>query len=359
MLLAIPLLLPPLIGVKGIAPANALGFPGFVYIMTNDPAGNHVLAYARGADGSLTPQGSFATNGLGTGRGLGNQGGLVLSLGGQFLLAVNAGNDKITVFSVTPTGLTFTDIADSGGIMPISIAVNGNLVYVLDTSNIAGFHLSDTGKLSPIPGSAKSLSGTGPAQISFDPTGAVLVVTEKTTSTIDTFTVDSQGVASGPFQTKSSGTTPFGFAFTNSGHLIVSEAAGTATSNGSTLSSYAVSLSGGLTTISASIPDSQLAACWVVVTNNGRFAYTTNTHSGTISSYTITGTGTLSILNPTAISGLGGPLDMALSQNSRFLYVFNSMDHTIQGFTIDQNGNLASLTTVTGIPTGADGLAAL
>jgi hypothetical protein len=54
----------------------AAGEPGMVYTATNGAAGNEILRYARGADGSLAPADSTATGGLGTGTGLGNQGGL-------------------------------------------------------------------------------------------------------------------------------------------------------------------------------------------------------------------------------------------------------------------------------------------
>src|SRR5687768_14472054 len=64
---------------------------GVVYTLSNASTGNAVLMFARAADGSLTPAGSFATGGLGTGGGLGSQGALILARGGQLLFAVNAG----------------------------------------------------------------------------------------------------------------------------------------------------------------------------------------------------------------------------------------------------------------------------
>ena len=40
---------------------------GAVYTLTNAPAGNEVLVYNRSSHGSLALQGSYATNGLGSG----------------------------------------------------------------------------------------------------------------------------------------------------------------------------------------------------------------------------------------------------------------------------------------------------
>ena len=82
------------------------------------------------------------------------------------------------------------------------------------TDEITGFTVGADGMLTPIPGSTQSLSAanTGPAQVSFNADGDVLVVTEKATSLIDTFTVGSDGVAVPANTFASSGMTPFGFA---------------------------------------------------------------------------------------------------------------------------------------------------
>jgi hypothetical protein len=44
---------------------------GAVFTLSNSAAGNAVIAFGRSADGSLSPAGSFATLGKGTGAGLG------------------------------------------------------------------------------------------------------------------------------------------------------------------------------------------------------------------------------------------------------------------------------------------------
>ncbi len=72
----------------------------------------------------------------------------------------------------------------SGGTMPLSVTIHGNIVYVVNgggSGNISGFTMSSRGVLSPIAGSTLPLSSSaaGPAQISFSPNGRVLVVTEK------------------------------------------------------------------------------------------------------------------------------------------------------------------------------------
>jgi 6-phosphogluconolactonase (cycloisomerase 2 family) len=341
------------------------GSAGAVYIMTNNSSSNSVLVYSRAADGTLAWTGTFATNGLGaTGLTGSNQGGLALSKDGNTLVVVNAGSNDISVFHVNNNALILTDKIGSGGIFPISVTIHENWVYVLSTGgangagNIAGFYLSDNGQLSPISGSVKPLSGiTAPAQISFNPTGSVLAVTEKSTSLIDIYLVDSKGIATGPTTNQSSGNTPFGFAFDNKGQIIVSEAAGGPTGT-SAVSSYSLSNTGDLSTISGSVPDTQQAACWLVVTGNGRYAYTANAHSGTISSYAIAANGEITLLQAVAANTGAGNLDLALTRNSGFLYQFINASHTIEGFSVNSDGSLSLIATVTGVPAGADGLAA-
>ena len=48
-----------------------------------------------------------------------------------------------------------------------------------------------------------------PAEIAFNPDGDILVVTEKSTNIIDTYKVDSNGIANGPITHASNGPTPF------------------------------------------------------------------------------------------------------------------------------------------------------
>jgi hypothetical protein len=43
---------------RAAATVDAADAPGAVYALTNAPAGNAVLVYNRGGDGSLTPAGS-------------------------------------------------------------------------------------------------------------------------------------------------------------------------------------------------------------------------------------------------------------------------------------------------------------
>ncbi|MBA3944218.1 MAG: beta-propeller fold lactonase family protein [Herpetosiphonaceae bacterium] len=364
-LFALMLVVPTFVLNTGSASA-ATPTVGAVYTLTNATTGNAVVVFKRAADGSLTLKNTVATGGLGTGAGLGSEGALVLGEDKQWLFAVNAGSNTVSVFAIGVDGLHLTQTIASGGVTPISIAVHGELMYVLNaggTGNITGFTQNEEGFLAPLPASTRPLStaAAGPAQIAFNPAGTVLVVTEKTTNSIDTYTIDNNSIANGPIVTPSSGMTPFGFAWTKRGQLLVSEASGGNT-NASAASSYQVHDNGSIHAISASVPTHQTAACWLVATDNSRYAYTANAGSGTISGYSVGSNGSLSLLNSDGITGVTGanshPIDMALSRFSHYLYVLNSGNSTISVFAVQTNGSLLPLNGVSGLALSVSGLAA-
>jgi 6-phosphogluconolactonase (cycloisomerase 2 family) len=346
-------------GITSPATAASQSAFGAVYTMTNAASGNEVLVYDRASDGSLSYQGAYATDGLGSGAGLGSQSSVTLSHHNHWLFAVNAGSNQISSFAVTETGLQLVDVVNSGGILPTSLTTYKDWLYVLNaggSGNISGFTVGQDGSLSPIAGSTQPLSNGGAgaapavAQIAFSSDGSTLAVTEKSTSLIDIYAVEN-GLADAPALNPSAGATPFGFAFDRHNHAIVSEASGS-------VSSYHID-NGQLSVISPAVGNTQVAACWIAISNNGRYAYTTNAGSGTISSYQIAEDGALTLLNPTAgVTGAGSsPVDMAFSNNGQTLYALANGAHTISIFGMNSDGSLASQGTVS-VPVGVVGLAA-
>jgi 6-phosphogluconolactonase (cycloisomerase 2 family) len=153
--------------------------------------------------------------------------------------------------------------------------------------------------------------------------------------------------------------TPFGFSFNNSNFLIVSEAFGGAP-NLAAVSSYSSDGAGSLSVISGSVPNSQTASCWIVITNDGGLAIVSNTGNGTISTYRVDATGMLTLVNPVAADlGLkSAPRDMALSVNGQFSYVQTDGGESVAAFSIEQDGTLTPIGTVGGLPFGAQGIVA-
>jgi 6-phosphogluconolactonase (cycloisomerase 2 family) len=351
-----------------IQPGRAAGPSGDVYVMTNQSSGNSVMVFHRDAAGMLTFSATFASGGNGAGTGadpLGSQGALVLSEDQRLLFAVNAGSDSVSVFAVRGDRLKLLDTVPSGGAMPVSLAVQHGLVYVLNaagTPNISGFFIDpETNRLAPLEGSTQDLPGgaaAAPAEVSFTPDGSALVVTEKGTSSIATFALDKGRPAAG-VSFPSSGATPFGFSFGHDDVLIVSDAAG-GPAGTAAVSSYAVDEGGNVAVISPALGDTQKAACWLVVPRNGRFAYTANAASNSISQYGVSEDGNLTLLDAVAAStGTGStPTDMALSGNSHFLYTRDGGKGAVSGFRIGADGALTPIATAAGVPAGSQGIAA-
>jgi 6-phosphogluconolactonase len=339
---------------------------GFVYTLSNQTTGNKVMAYRRAADGLLTYTASYDAGGNGSGGGLGNQGAVVITNGDDdnVLLAVNAGSNTISSFKITGNGLNLKSTVNSGGERPVSISQHGNLVYVLNaggTGNISGFRLGENNKLIPLSNSTKPLSSSasGAAQVSFVRNGRVLVVTEKATNKIVTYTVNEWGRPGIMHSVSAASNTPFGFAPGRFGNIYVSEAVGGAP-NGSNVSSYRIGFDGSITLTQGPVATGQTAACWVVLTENGRNIYTTNTASNTLSLYDVYSySGNIKLSQSIAATSGAGPIDAALSDNSKYLYILNGAGHSISGYRVANDGSLTAIQqTVTDLPVGTNGLAA-
>jgi 6-phosphogluconolactonase (cycloisomerase 2 family) len=341
------------------APAGASDDRGAVYALSNASSGNAVLVYERGPGGALSAAVSYATGGLGSGGGLGSQGAVTLSHNGRFLLAVNAGSNSISTFAVRDDGLELRDVESSGGVRPTSVAERHGLVYVLNAgvpNSIAGFRLDSKGALTPIAGSVRALAAdqTMPSQIAIAPDGDALVVTERATSSIMTWELGKDGVPGASFVFASGGAGPFGFAFGRRDTFVMSDAVGASGASSYRLDSAQVQ------TVSPLVPSMRTAACWTVVTENGRYAYVTNGGTGDITGLRIDKDGAISLLSPDAIDATvgGAATDAALSEGSRSLYVRNGALAKIDAFRVGDDGALTHVGVVDGLPASAGGLAA-
>ena len=168
----------------------------------------------------------------------------MLSGDGAWLLVANAGSDELSLFAVEDEGLRLADRVASGGTMPTSVAVHGDLVYVLNNgivdrsaasgSRAAGsrrWRFDAAAERRPTPTARRSPSARD---------GRTLVVTERGTDSISAFAVDERGYRRrGRRRSRPPGKTPYGFDFAGDGALIVTEAFGGAV-GAAAASSYAL-----------------------------------------------------------------------------------------------------------------------
>ena len=333
--------------------------PGAVFALTNAASGNAVVMYSRGGDGSLTPAGTFSSGGLGTGGGISSQNAIIVSDDQRIVFAVNPGSHSISSFIIRPDGLELADTASSGGTNPTSLAFQQGRLYVLNAgvpNSVSGFNVDRKGQITAIPGATRPLSAanTNPAQVGISDDGDALIVTERAGNLLDVYAIDTDGQLTGPFVYPSAGPVPFGFAIDKRNTLFVSEAGA-----GGGAASYRIGDDASLAVVSGTQMTGQRAACWAVVTPNGRYGYVTNAGTGTISGFRIGTDGSASLLNVdgvTAVTG-GNPTDVALSHNGQYMYVRVGSLGRIAVFAINADGSLTSLAPLFGTPLLA-GLAA-
>jgi 6-phosphogluconolactonase (cycloisomerase 2 family) len=335
---------------------------GAVFALTDNPAGNAVVAYHRGAGGTLTPAGSYPTKGLGgvlSGSVVdhtASQGALAYDAARGLLLAVNPGSNTVSVFRVYGDRLLLRQVLPSGGDFPVSLTVHGDRAYVLNAlggGSVYGYRVS-SGGLAPLPGSYRALGlGTTPAsaftatpgQVTFTPDGGQLLVTTKATGNdVDVFAVGPDGrLSASPRVNALPGDVPFDAAFTPSGQVVLTEAGPNA------VATFTLARNGVLTQLAAA-GTGQMATCWVV--SAGRYFYVSNAGSGSESGYQVGWSGGLTALGNTATNA--GTVDAAATASGRFLYVQTGGAGIVDEFAVGAGGALSPIGSVT-VPGGAGG----
>lgn len=365
--LALAVTVPALLAAPAQAtPVDQSGSPAPVFVQTDNVAGNTVVAYDRAADGTLEQAGVYRTGGNGgalTGAVvdlLASQGSLAYDRAAGLLYAVNAGSDTVTVFAVHGDRLQRRQVINSGGTFPVSIAVRGNVLYVLnarDGGSVQGF-LRFGQALVRVPAwhRALGLDPTAtpefthtPGQVAFTPDGDQLVVTTKANgSNIDVFAIDRfGGLAAHPVVNADPGQVPFATSFDATGHLIVAEAA-------NAVASFTVNPDGTLTLVDRQATG-QAATCWIV--RNGSDFYAANAGSGSLSGYRDDGTGALAALGNTPTDA--GTVDGAVSSDGRNLYEQTGAHGIVDEFAIGSDGSLTQVGAIT-VPgaVGGEGIVA-
>ena len=346
------------VGASGAAQAGPGG--SYVYTESNQTSvdgGNSVLAFWVTGGGTLASIGSFPTGGDGTGAGLGSQGAVTLADDGHALLVVNAASNTVSYFRILSNGTPWlVDAAPSRGSDPVSVAAHGRWVVVLNQgSNTVGSLVLTGHALVPSSRAAVELSSAAatPVQIGFTPSGAHVIVTEKVSSSIDTFNVSSDGRLTGLRHTVSTGTAPYGFGFSAGGQAIVSDAGGGA-GGVSAATSYRVGAAGELHPISE-VGESQAAACWLVVNGAGTRAYLANAGSGTVSSYNIGPGGRLTLRSDIAATVGVHPIDEV--PGGGWFFVLTTTE--IASAPVSSSGDLGVVNeaAANGLPASATGLA--
>ena len=350
------------------APAVSFGGASHaVFVQTDNPSGNRVVAYHRAPDGVLSQAGTYATGGLGgilAGSAvdhLASQGSLSYDPRHSLLYAVNAGSDSVAVFAVTGDRLALRQVLGSGGSFPVSVATRGDLVYVLNAlggGRLQGFRVLGGG-LVPIPGSGRALGldptaspqfTNTPGQVAFTPDGSQLIVTTKANGNdIDVFGVRFDGqLSAAPVVNSEPGTVPFAISFDFYDHLVIAE------SGTNALATFALAASGTASLIDA-VPTGASATCWVAPA--GPFLFASNAGSASESGYLSSFGGKLVLLGAAATDA--GTVDASAAAGGRFLYVQAGRAGIVDEYAVGAGASLTEIGSVT-VPgaVGGEGIVA-
>ncbi len=362
------------VAVSGTAGAADVHRPGFargavdvVFVQTDNISGNQVVAYDRTPGGTLSFAHAYDTGGLGGQLAgsvvdhLASQGSLQYDPLHGAVYAVNAGSDTISVFAARGDHLFLRQVLGSGGTFPVSIAVHGNVVYVLNAlagGSVQGYRAA-FGRLLPIPGSRRQLGldptaspqfTNTPGQVAFSPSGSQLIVTTKANGNdIEVFAVGADGrLSASPVVNPEPGTVPFAITFDSSGHLVIANAGTNA------VATFALHADGTVTPLD-SVGTGQAATCWVV--RDGQLLFASNAGSANVSGYASSSAGVLTLLGQTPTDP--GTVDAAVAPGGRDLYVQAGGTGSVDEFQVSPAGSLTDIGSVT-VPgaLGGEGIAA-
>ena len=248
----------------------------------------------------------------------------------------------------------------SGGRSAISVTVFGTLVYVLNEGdgvtdnpnirydNISGFRFNNSGELVPIPDSTRIIDNTqltSPAQVGFNKSGTVLLITEKATDTLTTYVMQPDDTpAAEPLKRPSFVPTPFGFEFGDRDYVFITEANG---GGQGVTASYRIDRATGTVSSLVDAIEQGDATCWTVLSSDQTLGYSVNTGSDSVSIYRANFDGTLDRFfrrysnRPDVQVRTGdAPRDAVLTQSNQFLAVLNNGDGEVRTFIVRRNGKI-------------------
>jgi 6-phosphogluconolactonase (cycloisomerase 2 family) len=315
--------------------------PGAVYFLSNPDGLNTVEAFSRNSTtGFVTYLGSFPSGGNGTTAIQGSQSHAVVA-NGSFLYAVNSGNGSFSTFRLDADGRpTLFATTSSNGTRPVSIAIHGNLLFVLNQGipagdggsvdgGLVGFSIGADGIPAAIPGAITPFDSEDmPSDVFFTGNGLRLAVMRSGAKSVSTFAVDPSGALSDQ-QSINVGSQPVGGAATSRLPWAGFAAIVSVVEDYGPASVVSFQAESALTIVSQVGADVDTDPCWATTSVNGQRLWTSNFQPKTLTLYRVGSDSSLvreGLYEPAP--GIGpGSLDLDVSADGRFLYrlrAFNS-----------------------------------
>lgn len=328
----------------------------FLYTATNTGSSNAIAAYRRdpstGKIGSLI--GLYSTGGVGSGDLLVSQSGLITD--GRYLFVVNPGSNTISSLAISATGaLSRVSTVDSGGAFPVSLALRGGQLLVLNQGTTArapsltGFAVSAAGQLTATGLRTALTLGNIPTHLVLNPAGSLLIVLIPQpvgTGHIVTYAVsyDLSGAISRLTKRYDLTGLPGPFAGVFSPRPAASNQLLVADENLPGAIAFLVSASGALTVNNSSVSH-QRFPCWIVTNSAGTAAFTTNTGADTLSLFSVASDGRMTLRSNVAAAG-HLPTDLTLDPAGLYLYEVNVGSASVKGWRLTGATTSAGLAAV-------------
>lgn len=349
---------------------NPTGQEEIVYINSDDPGGNAIIAYSHKYNGTLQelPGSPFPTTGLGIANTLQQLGPddadqQLFITENNFLLAVNSGSNTIAVMRIATDG-TLTPVTGSpfpsGGDMPVSVTAFNGFVYVANKSqnpqvvasqppNYTIMRMDDNGKLTMLENGVYNTSpGSSPSQALVSRDGKFLFGTDflgftltPKAGTLRSFLIDSGRLKPTQFTPLDipNGGGALGLWQHPNGEVLY---VGFPTQG--RIGVYDVNVRTGFLTFLSSV-DAGSAACWLRTNRSGKRLYALNSGENSVSYYNTSTPASPSSLGKLTLRNSGPtynssgvamptsqPFSEELSRNEEYLYVLNQ--HTNPDFSV-------------------------
>jgi 6-phosphogluconolactonase (cycloisomerase 2 family) len=343
-----------------------------VYIDANITTGNTILAYEIEADGSVKPRrGSpFPTGGNGFYDSSFKLGPFdvdqEMALAGNILYAVNAGSNSISAFAISDDG-TLSPVRGqpfmSGGSTPVSVGVHGQYLITVDSAQdpaqasddyIPGVAVSailDNGALRYLTATPLEADAQ-PSQALTTNTGAFVFTAEfPGGGKLDAFYQSPNGKlrltdsVSLPLEPGNTQPLPLGlWANPRAPYLYVGFV------NTGEVGVYTLSDAGKLRFVNKA-PSSGKAVCWLRVSNDGRFLYSSNTADESMSVYDLTNPALPVEIQHLVVGGFGGVQQFSLTPDGSLLYLLQQENsaasvgksNVLYGLAVDRHTGMLTL----------------
>ena len=332
------------LGAATFAQSSATQLASVVYVESNRPDQNSVLAFVRNGDGTLTQIGEFATGGKGVFD-------LSLQLGpfdsdqeiitnGQhdLLFAVNPGSDTVAVFRIQTDG-SLVPVSGSpfpsGGSNPVSLGLAADKLIVVNKAfdparpflkmpSYTVFQILPNGQLSEELSAVNAPPKSAPSQAAISPDKRLVFDAQFLAGFLKTFFLQPDGTLSlgervAPPTLPGSTTQPLPLGLWSHPKQPILYVG---LVNVSMVGVYQFNHTGHLQFVTA-VPDSGAGVCWIRTNDEGTRLYASNTGDRSISVFD-----TINPLNPVEIQhlqlqGEGNQFEIELDPSGRFLYAIS------------------------------------